>query len=309
MTDTPTPRWLHFWSLLTVCAAVVTMGFGSVVTNFKAGMADRAWPTPPDALLRMTSEQRHDVPLVIEHSHRAAAWVAGGSVLTLAVFLWLFERRRSVRWLGTAALLGVSLQALLGGLRVTENAHWGTQFKILHGCLAPLVLALLATVATLTARTAAAPASAGRLLRPSLYALALVYGQIVLGVLLRHTYNPLAQRAHLLVAFAATLAVVWLVRLAWVDGGRALRVAGAALAAVLAIQVMLGVEAWMTQFGHFQVPDALPVTAGRVAVRTAHVVGGSLLLSAALCVAVLARRNSGSAAQPAVPGTRLEEAA
>jgi cytochrome c oxidase assembly protein subunit 15 len=309
MTDTPARRWLHRWSLLTVCAAVVTMGFGSVVTNFKAGMADRAWPTPPDALLRMTPEQRRDVPLVIEHSHRAAAWVAGGSVAVLTALLWLFERRRPVRWLGTAALVGVSLQALLGGLRVTEDARWGTEFKIFHGCFAPLVLALLVSVAVLTARAGAAPARADRLLRPSLYALAAVYAQIVLGVLLRHTYDPLAQRAHLLAAFAAAMAVLWLARLAWVGGARALRTAAVALAALLGLQVTLGVEAWMAQFSHFQVPDALPVTAGRVAVRTAHVLGGSLLLSATLCVALLARRNTLSAAQPVGAPTHLEEAA
>jgi cytochrome c oxidase assembly protein subunit 15 len=309
MTDTPSLRWLHRWSLLTVCAAVVTMGFGSVVTNFKAGMADRAWPTPPDALLRMTPQQRQDVPLVIEHTHRAAAWVAGGSVAVLALLLWLFERRRSVRWLGVAALVGVSLQALLGGLRVTEDARWGTEFKVFHGCFAPLVLALLVSVAILTARAAPAPAGAGRLLRPSLYALAAVYGQIVLGVLLRHTYSSLAQRAHLLAAFAAAVAVAWLVRLAWVEGDRALRVAGVALAAVLALQLGLGVEAWMAQFGHFQVPDALPVTAPRVAVRTAHVLGGAVLLSATLCVAVLARRGVARQAVAVVTGPRVEEAA
>ncbi len=309
MTDTPTSPWLHRWSVLTVCAAVVTMGFGSVVTNFKAGMADRAWPTPPDALLRMTPQQRHDVPLVIEHSHRAAAWVAGGSVAVLALLLGLFERRRSVRWLGVAALVGVSLQALLGGLRVTEDARWGTEFKVFHGCFAPLVLALLVTVAILTARAAPAPTSAGRLLRPSLYALAAVYGQIVLGVLLRHTSAALAQRAHLLMAFAAVVAVAWLARLAWVEGDRALRVAGVVLAAVLALQVGLGVEAWMAQFGHFQVPDALPVTAPRVAVRTAHVLGGALLLSATVGVAVLARREAAAASQAAATEPRLEEAA
>jgi cytochrome c oxidase assembly protein subunit 15 len=307
MTDTPTSPWLHRWSVLTVCAAVVTMGLGSVVTNFKAGMADVKWPTRPDALLQMTAEQRRDVPLVIEHSHRAAAWVAGGSVLVLTALLWLLERRRLVRWLGTAALVGVSLQALLGGLRVTEDVHWGTQFKIFHGCFAPIVLALLVTVAVLTSRATAA-VGAARLLRPSLVALAAVYGQIVLGVLLRHTYNPVAQRLHLLFAFAAALAVVWLVSRTWAEGGRALRAAAVVLACVLGLQLALGVEAWMTQLGQYQLPDTLKITAGRVAVRTAHVLGGSLLLAATVCVGVLARRGATSAARPAA-APRLGEAA
>jgi cytochrome c oxidase assembly protein subunit 15 len=309
MTDTPTPRWLHRWSLLTVCATVVLLGLGSAVTNLKAGMADPVWPTKPTALLDSTPEQLQDVRWVVEHSHRLAGYVVGCCAIVLCAWLWR-EPRRWLRWLGTAALLGVCIQGLFGGLRVTEHARWGLEFRVIHGSFAPIVLGLLVTIAVCTSRAWAAPvALTDQLRRASLWALAAVYGQVVLGVLLRHTYSPLAQRGHLFVAFVAAVAVVWLVRLAWVSGDRALRVAGVALATVLGLQVALGVEAWMTQLGHFQVPEALPVTAQRVAVRTAHVLGGALLLSATLCAAVLARRNTLSAAQPAVTGTRLEEAA
>jgi heme A synthase len=319
MTDTPTSPWLHLWSVLTVCAVFVTMGFGSIVTNFGAGMADKAWPTRPDALLRITEEQRQDRPFIIEHSHRAPAWLAGFSGIVLAVWLWRVERRRLVCWLGTAALFGIGLQALLGGLRVTEDLRWGTEFKIFHGCFAPLVLGLFVTVAVLTARALpAAPSGAARLLCPSLFALAAVYGQIVLGALLRHTYHQptfsqVVQRLHLLFAFAAALAVVWLVGRTWAEGGRALRAAAVVLACVLGLQLALGVEAWMTQLSYPQllrygVPDNLPITAGRVAVRTAHVLGGSLLLAATVAVSVLARREAVSAAQPTV-APHLGEAA
>ncbi len=312
MTDTAPSPWLHRWAVLTVCAAVVTMGFGSVVTNFKAGMADKAWPTPPDALLRMTAEQRQDVPLVIEHSHRAPAWVAGGSTLVLAVWLWLAERRRLVCWLGTAALLGVAFQALLGGMRVLADAHWGTELKMIHGCVAPLVLSLLVTIAVLTIRNEPEASATGgvkpSLKLPARIALGAVYGQIVLGVVLRHTYAALAQRLHLLFAFAAFLAVAWLVRLAWSGGDRALRRAAVVLGCVLGLQIMLGVEAWMTQFSHYQLPESLPITPQRVAVRTAHVLGGSLLLAATVCVAVLARRGAAGGVHSTL-APRLEEAA
>jgi cytochrome c oxidase assembly protein subunit 15 len=309
MTDTPSPRWLHPWSLLTVCATVALLGLGSAVTNIRAGMADPVWPTKPTALLDSSPEQLRDLRWVVEHSHRLAGYVVGCCAIVLCAWLWLREPRRWLCWLGTAALLGVCVQGLFGGLRVTEDVRWGLQFRIVHGSFAPVVLGLLVTIAVCTSRAWTAVARTDQLRRASLITLAVVYGQVVLGVLLRHTYSPLAQRAHLLAAFAAAIAVVWLVRLAWVSGDRALRVAGGALATVLGLQVALGVEVWMAQFGHFQVPDALPITAGRVAVRTAHVLGGALLLSATLCVAVLARRNTLSAAQPAVTGTRLEEAA
>lgn len=316
MTDTPTPRWLHRWSVLTACATLVLLGLGSVVTNLKAGMADPVWPTKPTALLDFTWEQLRDPRLVVEHSHRLAGYVVGCCAIVLAAWLWLRESRRWLCWLGTAALLGVCVQGLFGGLRVTEHARWGLEFRIVHGSFAPVVFGMLAAVAVLTSRgwaaaPSAAPADAARLRRASLLALAAVHGQVVLGVLLRHTYNPLAQRAHLLAAFAAAAGVVWLVSLAWVEGGRdrALRSAAVVLACLLGLQVILGVEAWMAQLSHGPVPELLPVTAPRVAVRTAHVLGGSLLLAATVGVAVLARREGVSAAPPSVTGARIEEAA
>jgi cytochrome c oxidase assembly protein subunit 15 len=316
MTDTLPPRWLHRWSLLTLCATLVLLGLGSAVTNLKAGMADPVWPTKPTALLDSAPEQLRDVRWVVEHSHRLAGYVVGCCAIVLAGWLWLRERRRWLCALGTAALLGVCLQGLFGGLRVTEHARWGLEFRIVHGSFAPVVLGLLTAVAVFTspawlAGSAAAPADVARLRRGSLLVLGAVYAQVVLGVLLRHTYHPLAQRAHLLVAFAAAVGVAWLARSAWSAAGRdrPLRVAAVALACVLGLQVALGVEAWMTQLSHFTVPEMLPVTAQRVAVRTAHVLGGALLLAVTLCVALLARREAVSAARASVTGTGLEEAA
>jgi heme A synthase len=309
MTDSPVSPWLRRWSLLTVCAALVLLALGSAVTNLKAGMADPVWPTKPTALLDSSPEQLADVRWVVEHSHRLAGYIVGCCTIILCAWLWLREPRRWLCALGTAALVGVCFQGLLGGLRVTEHARWGLEFRILHGMTAPIVFGLLVSIALCTSRTwASAVSGADSLWRPSLIALAAVYAQVVLGVVLRHTYNPLAQRAHLLVAFVATIAIVWLVRQAWMSGDRALRTAAVALTAVLGLQLALGVEAWMTQLGHATVPEMLPVTVQRVAIRTAHVLGGALLLAATLSVAVLTRRNTLSAAQSAVAGTLVEAA-
>ncbi len=309
MTDSPVSPWLHRWCLLTVCAALVLLGLGSAVTNLKAGMADPIWPTKPTALLDSSPEQLADVRWVVEHSHRLAGYVVGCCTIVLCAWFWLREPRRWLCLLGTAALVGVCFQGLLGGLRVTEHARWGLEFRILHGMTAPIVFGLLVSTALCTSRAwASSIARFADLRRPSLVALAAVYAQIVLGVMLRHTYNPLAQRAHLLVAFVAAIAVVWLIRQTWVSGDRALRMSAVVLAAMLGLQVAVGVETWMTQLGHATVPEMLPVTGQRVAIRTAHVLGGALLLSATLSVAGLARRNTLSAAQPAVAGTLVEAA-
>jgi heme A synthase len=312
MTDPVPCPWLHRWSLLTACATFVLLGLGSVVTNLKAGMADPVWPTKPTALADFSPEQWQNTLLVVEHSHRLAGYVVGCCAIVLAGWLWLREGRRWVCWLGTAALLGVCVQGLFGGLRVTQHAQWGLEFRVVHGSFAPVVFALLVSVAVVTSRswgTSLTSADSVRLRRGARHVLLAVYAQVVLGALLRHTYSPLAQRGHLLVAFVAALGVVLLVRLAWTTGDRPLRVGAVVLAAALGLQLTLGVEAWMTQLSHYQLPETLTPTASRVAVRTAHVLGGALLLSATAAVTLLTRRNTASAARPAVSGARLEEAA
>jgi heme A synthase len=218
-----------------------------------------------------------------------------------------------------AALAGVSLQGVVGGLRVLEHARWGLELRILHGCFAQVVLALLVSAAVFAGRGWLAPREAlvrgeggRRLRRWSLAALGLVYLQIVLGVLLRHTYHPLWQRLHLLTAFAATAAVVWLVKtvLDTRAGGKSLRRAAAVLAGLVGLQLILGVEAWMTQLAGGALPEMLPLTVQRVAVRTAHVLGGSLVFAMTVVIALLARRPQTAGVAPAVtPDERLEEAA
>lgn len=304
-----TPRWLHRWAILTVCATIVLLGLGSAVTTFKAGMADQVWPTAPTALLLASSEQLADIRFVIEHSHRLAAWLVGACTIVLAAWLWLAERRRWLAWLGIGALVGISVQGVIGGLRVTEHARWGLQLRIIHGGFAQIVLALLVSVAVFTSPTwlaspSACPTSgeATRLRRSAGLAVGLVYLQIVLGVLLRHTYQPLAQRLHLLTAFAVLAAVVWLVKVILEQRDRALTLAAGALVCAIVLQLVLGVEAWMVQLSSNTLPDLLPVTARRVVVRTAHVLGGSLLLTATVAAALLTYR------QP-IPASEQWEAA
>src|SRR5262249_22601178 len=56
------------------------------------------------------------------------------------------RRRDDGSWLvclGMLALAGVIGQGLLGGLRVRFNPTIGTQLRVVHGCLAQLLLALL----------------------------------------------------------------------------------------------------------------------------------------------------------------------
>ena len=56
--------------------------------------------------------------ILYEHGHRLIASTVGFLTIILAVWLWMAEPRRWLRWLGVAALGAVVAQGLLGGLTV-----------------------------------------------------------------------------------------------------------------------------------------------------------------------------------------------
>jgi len=314
--ETPAgPRWLHRWAMLTVCATFVLLLLGAVVTTFRVGMADPIWPTCPWHLL-LVSWEEPSAGFVIEHSHRLAGYVVGCCVIVLVGGLWLAEPRPWLRWLGTAALLGVILQGLLGGFRVKLNALVGTDLATIHGCFAQIVFALLVSLAVLTSRSWSVRAAAGGVMpagiaRWSLYVMSLLSLQIVLGAVLRHTYAPVAQRGHMLVAFAVVAATVWLVRLTLDNevGDTSLTSAVLWLAGLVGIQLLLGVEAYIRRFAAGVPPDVQQISIAQAVVRTAHVLVGFLVLAASVVVVLRAHRQLAIGVQrAAVPAHRLEGA-
>ncbi len=130
----PVPWWLHAWAILTVACATALIALGGVVTTLQAGMADRAWPTYPWYLLTWQWDLGR-LDFVVEHSHRAAGYVTGCCVIALAVGLWFVRRQRLLHWLGTAALLCVVAQGVLGGMRVLLDESAGTAARRRHARL------------------------------------------------------------------------------------------------------------------------------------------------------------------------------
>ena len=206
------PRWLHAWSVLTASATVVLLALGAVVTTFQVGMADPIWPTLPWHLALIDWTEPNP-GFVIEHSHRLAGYVVGCCVIVLTVGLLMSARRRWLKWLGVAALAGVIVQGLLGGFRVVLHAWLGTNLAILHGCFAQIVFSLLVSLAVLTSARFAAETrndeDSPRLRRWSLMLTVLIFVQLIWGALVRHTNAALAQRMHMLTAFAVVAVAVW----------------------------------------------------------------------------------------------------
>jgi heme A synthase len=294
--ETPlVPRWLHRWAVATVAATVCLLALGAVVTTFQVGMADPIWPTYPWHLLLISWDEPRP-GFLIEHTHRLAGYIVGCCVIVLCVGLGLSKAPRWLKGLGLAALVGVIIQGLLGGFRVRLHELLGNDLKIIHGCFAQVVFSLFVSLAVLTAPPSPGKLNtdeAKRLRRQGLVLAGLLFLQLVWGAFLRHRESPLAQRLHLLSAFAVVGMVVWLRHTIWTSSAawKCLRMPLLLLVAFVIVQILLGVEAWLERFGSSEYAELHTVTVGEAIIRTAHVLVGSCIFASAVALVVLVQRS------------------
>jgi heme a synthase len=301
---------LHRYALLVAVATACLLFVGGLVTSTGSAMAVPTWPLDFGTLFpRMTGG------VLFEMGHRLVAGTVGLLTVGLAVWLWLAEPRRWVRWLGVAAAVAIVLQAVLGGITVLLGLP--VAIAISHAGLAQIMFCLNVTLALVTSRgwleAAVRLPDAGS---PPLRALStatvgVVYLQILVGALVRHTGAGLAipdfplafgrpwpaigsplvayQMAHRLGAVVVTGMVLWTVAavLRRYPNLPALRVPATLLLLLLAFQIYLGATIIWTRRA--------------VVPTTTHVLSGALVLVTALVLALRARRLLAPAGVPA-PG-------
>jgi cytochrome c oxidase assembly protein subunit 15 len=305
--------WVHAWAVLTAVCTLPLLTLGAEVTTHRVGMVDQRGFREPWHLLALWLQGEPLAPgYVIEHGHRTFGFLVGVCVIVLTVSLWLLEPRRWVRWAGGAALVGVCVQGVLGILRIDLNALMGGTLPLVHGLFAQLVFALLMALAVVTGRAWQTPQPAAdtervvALRRWALTTAGLIYGQIILGALVRHKDLVLGARAHLLMAFGVTAALVWLAKMVYTEAeaDRPLRRGMGVVLVLLAVQLGLGVESWLSKFvGTGQLlrqAEPLPVHAELV--RSLHYLTGALLFSTTVALALLAHRGALTARQSAAAG-------
>jgi len=187
-------RWLHRFAILTALATLFLICLGGLVTSKGVGMSVPDWPTTYGYSMFFFPFSKWVGGIFYEHSHRLVASMVGFLTVALAVWLWLQEPRRWLRWLGIVAVFGVVLQGVLGGLRV---AWMKDELGIFHAALAQLFFVLVCAIALFTSRWWA---SASRLpirersgLRYMYQAVtAMIFLQLILGATMRHQHAGLA---------------------------------------------------------------------------------------------------------------------
>lgn len=135
--------WLHRFAVLTAGATFILIFIGGLVTSTGSGLAVPDWPLsfgqffPP-----------MEGGVLFEHGHRMAATFVGFLTTLLVIWIYLKEPRAWVRRLGLIALLAIILQGLLGGITVLLKLP--TSVSVAHACLAQAFFCLMIALAVFT---------------------------------------------------------------------------------------------------------------------------------------------------------------
>lgn len=279
-------RWRHRFSVLTAATTVLLLGWGAFVTSINAGLAVPDWPSSFNSYdpFNPWPEWWKLTPVLAEHGHRLLGALVGSFTLILAVWTWIADPRRWMKWLGLGALVLVSLQGVLGGLRVVLIS---LDLAVVHACVAQIFFAMIISMALFTSqawlRTSFGDFDAEKVPRLrvlGIVAVAVLYVQIILGALLRHPgtgIDPVLVIAHVTGAVAASVALLVLhthVRRHH-RSARIVSPAARVMVVLLAVQFALGLTAYFVTLDDAGV---IQPSNFQVLVNTAHMVTGALLM-------------------------------
>jgi cytochrome c oxidase assembly protein subunit 15 len=186
--------WLFRYSCLLVCATLLLVAAGGMVTSTSSGLSVPDWPTTYGQPMFSFPLSKMVGGIFYEHGHRLIASTVGMLTIGLVLFQWRAEPRRWVRRLGWIALAAVILQGVLGGLTVLFFLP--APISIGHAGLAQLFFALTVSLALFTSRgwrePVLTPVDDPALRRRAVWVASFVYLQILIGATMRHNQAGLA---------------------------------------------------------------------------------------------------------------------
>lgn len=262
---------LHRFAILVAFATFIMIVAGGMVTSTDSGLSVPDWPLSYESLFPKMAGG-----VLYEHTHRLIGFLVGFLTLSLAGILWKKEPRRGLRRLSFWAAGIVILQGVLGGMTVLLKLP--PAISILHACLAQAFFCLTVSLVLFTS-----PAYANgkremedgrweRLQKISVITFSLIFAQLILGAILRHTGKVLA--GHLIGAAAIFASIFILnheIRRAH-SNEPILEKTGNILLALLGLQILAGLIMFLG--GKYPI------------LETVHVALGALTLASSLVIAL-----------------------
>jgi cytochrome c oxidase assembly protein subunit 15 len=189
-------KWLNRFAWITCVATLLLICSGGMVTSKNVGLAVPDWPTTFGYNMFLFPISKWVGGILFEHTHRLMGSLVGFLTIILAVWIWLGDDRGWLRNLGVIAVIGVILQGVLGGLRVTMMKD---QIGIFHACVAQAFLGLLVFIALVTTKFWRSIADRNFDLQKfspnkwlAFAITAAIYVQLALGATMRHQHRDLA---------------------------------------------------------------------------------------------------------------------
>lgn len=304
----------HRFTVFVAVLAFLLLIAGGLVTSNNAGLAVPDWPTSFGSIFKMP---RMIGGVKFEHGHRMVAEAVGLLTIVVAIWTWLVDKRRWMRALTIAAVLGVIFQGVLGGLTVLNFLP--PAISTAHATVGQTMFCVLAAIAVFTGRgwmeepTEKISRKESRvLIRHSWMLIAFLYVQLILGAAFRHVWTkwgpPGSNRwpvhrivhaflyPHILNALLVAGLILFL-SLRVISRSSAiarLRRPAVAMLVLLIAQLLLGVGAYVVRV--IQGVDELQPTLGLVGITVAHLGVGALILAAAMVLTIQAYRHAGEPA-------------
>lgn len=287
-------KGLHRFALLVAGATFFLIIAGALVTSHDAGLATEDWPLSNGQFFPAMVGN-----LFWEHGHRMVATSVGLLTIGLVIFLFWKEERRWVRRLGVLALIAVIAQGLLGGL--TVKLLLPLWVSTAHATLAQLFFCTTVSLAVFTSRswkeyrTTIEEKGTLPLTYLCVAALVTILLQLVLGATLRHsaTWDKHLPTELLLahvggaVAVALVLASAAFTILRRHPGETFLTRPATIALGLLAVQILLGVAAYITRLKSPDDPQPLNPMVG---ITVAHVACGALVFATTIVMTLRAFR-------------------
>lgn len=275
--------WLHRYILFVAFCTFLLLIAGALVTGNEAGLSVPDWPLSFGSLTP---------PMIggifYEHGHRMIASFVGFLTVILALWVWKQEKRKRVRIVAFSALATVIAQGVLGGLTVL--LFLPAPVSVMHACLAQTFFCLIASLALMTSEgwqnkvdLEVEDRGSFSLRKIGVLATSAVFLQLILGAALRHSKSGLV--FHVAGAFLVTFLILWFISRIYkfFEHRPELFRPALILGFLLMIQISLGVGSYLVRLTSRDDVQPMPLP---VAVTTAHLAVGALLLATSVVLTI-----------------------